>query len=313
MTKIEQAQKILKELGLQAAQQNEMSALTLLALCGLKKSTPWSVATRERCGVSNEIMAFVNENYRTKKTQYAPNTRETFRRQVLHQFIQAGIVLYNPDEPNLAVNSPRAHYRLCPEALEVIRTFGTEEWESRLQEFKNKIDALIAKYAKEREMEKIPLIINGKKFLMSPGQHNEIQVKVIYEFAERFVPGGKLLYVGDTEDKDLYRDDEALEELHLNITEHSKLPDIIMCDLEKEWLFLIEVVTSHGPISPKRIIELEEFTQKCPYGKVYVTAFPDAKEFKQFAADIAWETEVWLADTPEHMIHFNGDRFIGPR
>ncbi len=313
MTKIEQAQKILKELGLPAAQQNEMSALTLLALCGLKKSTPWSDVTRERCGVSNEIMAFINENYRTKQNQYAPNTRETVRRQVLHQFMQAGIVLYNPDEPKLAVNSPRAHYRLSPEVLEVIKVFGTEEWADKLQAFKENVGVLVERYAKEREMEKIPLVINGDEFLMSPGLHNEIQVKVINEFAQRFVPGGKLLYVGDTENKDLYRDDEALGELHLDITEHSKLPDIIICDIEKEWLFLIEVVTSHGPISPKRIIELEEFTQNCPYGKVYVTAFPDAKEFKQFAADIAWETEVWLADTPEHMIHFNGDRFIGPR
>ncbi|MFS2517149.1 MULTISPECIES: BsuBI/PstI family type II restriction endonuclease [Parabacteroides] len=30
-------------------------------------------------------------------------------------------------------------------------------------------------------------------------------------------------------------------------------------------------------------------------------------------ADIAWETEVWIAENPGHMIHFNGDRFIGPR
>lgn len=313
MTKIEQAQKILKELGLPTPQQNEMSALTLLALCGLKKSTPWNESTRERCGVSNEIMAFVNENYKTKKNQYAPNTRETFRRQVLHQFVQAGIALYNPDEPDLPVNSPKAHYRLSPEVLTVIKSYGTAEWDENLQEFKDTVGALKEKYAKEREMKKIPLVINGKEFLMSPGQHNEIQVKVIKEFAEIFVHGGTLLYVGDTEDKDLYRDDAALNELNLFITEHSKLPDIIICDKEKGWLFLIEVVTSHGPISPKRLIELEEFTQDCPYGKVYVTAFPDAKEFRQFAADIAWETEVWLADTPEHMIHFNGDRFIGPR
>ena len=295
MTKIEQARKILKELGLPAPQQNEMSALTLLALCGLKKATPWRESTRERCGVSNEIMAFVNENYKTKKTQYAPNTRETFRRQVLHQFVQAGIALYNPDEPDLPINSPKAHYRLSPEVLSVIKSYGTDEWDEKLQEFKDTVGTLKEKYAKEREMKKIPLVINGK------------------EFAEMFVPGGVLLYVGDTEDKDLYRDDAALNELNLYITEHSKLPDIIICDKEKGWLFLIEVVTSHGPISPKRLIELEEFTQGCPYGKVYVTAFPDAKEFRQFAADIAWETEVWLADTPEHMIHFNGDRFIGPR
>ena len=111
----------------------------------------------------------------------------------------------------------------------------------------------------------------------------------------------------------MYVDNEGLEALSLVITEHSKLPDVIISDEAQGWLFLIEVVTSHGPVSAKRMIELEEFTKDCPYGIVYVTAFPNAKEFKKHVTDVAWETEVWLADTPGHMIHFNGDRFIGPR
>lgn len=104
-----------------------------------------------------------------------------------------------------------------------------------------------------------------------------------------------------------------LEALNLPITEHSKLPDIVISDEKREWLFLIEVVTSHGPVSAKRVLELEEFTKDCPYGIVYVTAFPNAREFKKHVDDIAWETEVWLSDKPDHMIHYNGDRFIGPR
>lgn len=312
MTKIEQAQQILEAMGLPEAQRNEMSALTLLALCGLKKSTPWSEATAEKCGVSNEIMAFVNENYK-KKTPYAPNTRKTFRRNVLHQFVQAAVARYNPDEPDLPVNSPKAHYRLSLEALEVVKAYGTSEWKEKVEEFIAQAGKLKEKYEKEREMLRTPLVINGQELFLSPGEHNEVQAKVVNEFAARFVPGGKLLYIGDTEDKNLYVDRERLVALNLPITEHSKLPDIIIADDEKEWLFLIEVVTSHGPISPKRMVELEDFTENCKYGKVYVTAFPDAKEFRRHVADIAWETEVWLADVPDHMIHFNGDRFIGPR
>lgn len=312
MTKIEQAQQILEAMGLPEAQRNEMSALTLLALCGLKKSTPWSEATAEKCGVSNEIMAFVNENYK-KKTPYAPNTRKTFRRNVLHQFVQTAVARYNPDEPDLPVNSPKAHYRLSLEALEVVKAYGTSEWKEKVEEFIAQAGKLKEKYEKEREMLRTPLVINGQELFLSPGEHNEVQAKVVNEFAARFVPGGKLLYIGDTEDKNLYVDRERLVALNLPITEHSKLPDIIIADDEKEWLFLIEVVTSHGPISPKRMVELEDFTENCKYGKVYVTAFPDAKEFRRHVADIAWETEVWLADVPDHMIHFNGDRFIGPR
>ena len=312
MSKITEAQEILKALGLPAAQQNEMSALTLLALCSIKEDTPWADATRTSHRITKEIMAFVNENYKAD-APYAPNTRETFRRQVLHQFIQAGVANYNPDDPTLPVNSPKAHYAITQEALEVAQSYGTKNWDSRTQQFAVEYEILRDRYAAERDMHRIPLVIEGNEYYLSPGAHNEVQAAVVEEFAPRFAPGGKLLYIGDTEDKDLYVNPAGLEALNLPITEHSKLPDIVISDDKREWLFLVEVVTSHGPVSAKRVVELEEFTKDCPYGIVYVTAFPNAKEFKKHVDDIAWETEVWLSDTPDHMIHFNGDRFIGPR
>lgn len=312
MSKITEAQDILKALGLPAAQQNEMSALTLLALCSIKEDMPWADATRTSQRITKEIMAFVNENYKAD-APYAPNTRETFRRQVLHQFIQAGVANYNPDDPTLPVNSPKAHYAITQEALEVAQSYGTKNWDSRTQQFAVEYEILRDRYAAERDMHRIPLVIEGNEYYLSPGAHNEVQAAVVEEFAPRFAPGGKLLYIGDTEDKDLYVNPAGLEALNLPITEHSKLPDIVISDDKREWLFLVEVVTSHGPVSAKRVVELEEFTKDCPYGIVYVTAFPNAKEFKKHVDDIAWETEVWLSDTPDHMIHFNGDRFIGPR
>ena len=312
MSKITEAQEILKALGLPAAQQNEMSALTLLALCSIKEDMPWADATRTSQRITKEIMAFVNENYKAD-APYAPNTRETFRRQVLHQFIQAGVANYNPDDPTLPVNSPKAHYAITQEALEVAQSYGTKNWDSRTQQFAVEYEILRDRYAAERDMHRIPLVIEGNEYYLSPGAHNEVQAAVVEEFAPRFAPGGKLLYIGDTEDKDLYVNPAGLEALNLPITEHSKLPDIVISDDKREWLFLVEVVTSHGPVSAKRVVELEDFTKDCPHGIVYVTAFPNAKEFKKHVDDIAWETEVWLSDTPDHMIHFNGDRFIGPR
>lgn len=312
MSKITEAQEILKALGLPAAQQNEMSALTLLALCNIKEDTPWADAMRTSQRITKEIMAFVNEYYKAD-APYAPNTRETFRRQVLHQFIQAGVANYNPDDPTLPVNSPKAHYAITQEALEVAQAYGTKNWDSRTQQFVAEYEILRDKYAAERDTHRIPLIIEGNEYYLSPGAHNEVQAAVVEEFAPRFAPGGKLLYIGDTEDKDLYVNTAGLEALNLPITEHSKLPDIVISDEKRGWLFLVEVVTSHGPVSAKRVVELEDFTKDCPFGIVYVTAFQNAKEFKKHVDDIAWETEVWLSDTPDHMIHFNGDRFIGPR
>lgn len=154
---------------------------------------------------------------------------------------------------------------------------------------------------------------NGIELLFSPGKHNLVQVAIIKEFASRFAHGSELLYVGDTANKDLYIDSESLNALGIPINEHSKLPDVVLYDKKRKWLFLIEAVTSHGPVSPKRIVELEKLLKDCKAGKVYISAFPDFKEFKKHTTDIAWDTEVWLMDSPEHMIHFNGDRFIGQR
>ncbi len=280
MSKITEAQEILKALGLPAAQQNEMSALALLALCSIKEDTPWAKATRTSRRITKDIMAFVNENYKTA-APYAPNTRETFRRQVLHQFVQATIANYNPDDQALPVNSPKAHYAITPEALTVVRGYGKRGWEKKVEIFARETTILREKYAAERDLHRIPLIIEGNEYYLSPGVHNEVQAAVVEEFAPRFAPGGKLLYIGDTEDKNLYLNSAGLKALKLPITEHSKLPDIIISDENRGWLFLIEVVTSHGPVSAKRVVELEEFTKDCPYGIVYVTAFPNAKEFKK--------------------------------
>ncbi len=288
-----------------------MSALTLLALCNIKETDNWTNAQKVSLGVSKGIMTFMQDYY---QRDYAPNTRETVRRQVLHQFVQAGIADYNPDIPNLPVNSPRAHYAISVLALETIKTYGTTDWNKSANKFKKEIGELTKIYRKSRDIEKIPLKISkNKTLLLSPGKHNEVQAAIIEQFAPRFAKGSKLLYVGDTEKKDLFIDKAILKKIGIPIDKHSKLPDVVLFDKDKNWLFLIEAVTSHGPISPKRIFELEELLKNCSAGKVYVTAFPDFTEFKKHSKEIAWETEVWIMDMPDHMIHFNGDKFVGPR
>ena len=311
MSKIEEAKRILKELGLPAAQQNEISAYTLLAICGLSPKDKWNNASRKSLKVTKGIMAFVLSTY---KKEYAPNTRETFRRQVLHQFVQARIADLNPDNPRLPVNSPNAHYAITQEALDVIQKFGTKGWKPSVQHFKSTVGDLSKRYKRERERTLIPVTLsNGKTIKLSPGKHNELQEAIVRQFAPRFTNGGSILYLGDTAKKNLYVDAKKLKELNIPIDQHSKLPDVVIFDEKKHWLFLIEAVTSHGPVSPTRILELEEFLKNCTAGKIYVTAFLDFTEFKKHSNNIAWETEVWLADTPDHMIHFNGDKFMGPR
>ena len=310
-SKIKEAKEILKEFGLPPAQRNEMSALTLLALCQIKEKDAWKDARNPSLGVTKGIMGFVNQHF--GKT-YAPNTRETFRLQVLHQFEQARIVNYNPDDNTLPVNSPKAHYALTPEVLAVLKKYGLRGWKKMLKEWKSLVPSLQTIYAGTRDLDKIPVqLSDGKMLRLSSGLHNIVQAAVIQDFRRRFAKGGVVLYLGDTENKDLYLDKNKLAELGIPINEHSKLPDVVIYDGDKNWLYLIEAVTSHGPVSPKRVLELQELLTKCAAGKIYVTAFPDFITFKKYSPHIAWDTEVWIMEMPDHMIHFNGDRFMGPR
>lgn len=311
MPDIYQAQDILKSLGLPVAQQNEMSALTLLALVGLGPDDSWSAATRTRQSVTKTIMAFIAEQF--GKT-YAPNTRETFRRQVLHQFVQARIAEYNPFELDLPTNSPRAHYAISDDALAVIKTYGSAAWDGAVAQFIAAHGSLVNTYAKHRSTGTlVPITLpDGSTIELSPGKHNDVQKAIIEEFAPRFAPGSKLLYIGDTAKKNVVMEVAMLAELGLGADDHDKLPDVVLLDEKRGWLFLIESVTSHGPMSPKRVFEIEQRLNKLKAGPVYVSAFPDMAEFRKHMKDIAWESEVWIAEIPDHMIHFNGDRFLGP-
>lgn len=153
---------------------------------------------------------------------------------------------------------------------------------------------------------------DGREIKLSAGQHNDLQAAIVHEFCPRFAPHAVLLYIGDTAEKIRILEEEELEQLNIPANVHDKLPDVVVVDKEKNWLFLIEAVTSHGPVSPKRHAELEEMLQDCDADRIYVTAFPDKTAFRQYVADIAWETEVWVADNPDHLVHFNGHKFLGP-
>lgn len=162
-------------------------------------------------------------------------------------------------------------------------------------------------------MSMMPVKINGQDFSFSPGKHNELQKAIIEEFAPRFAPNSECLYVGDTIEKDPVKNVEKLTELGFEITLHDKMPDVVLYREDKDWLYFVESVTSVGPMDPKRILEITEITKDVTAGKIFVTAFFDFKTYKRFSEDLVWETEVWIAEMSEHMIHLNGDKFLGPR
>jgi hypothetical protein len=308
-THIEEALAIIKALGLPRAQQNERSAVSLLALLNLTAKKTWAEAEAPLVGIT-PVMDWAHEHYEKK---YAPNTRETFRRQTMHQFVAAGIVLYNPDKPDRSVNSPKAVYQIEPATLALIRSFGTKKWTAKLAAYLVEHQTLIAQYARERKHNLIPVVIAlGKTIALSPGEHSELIRTIIEDFAPRFAPGSVLVYAGDTGEKWGYFDKALLTDLGVEVDAHGKMPDVVLHYTDKNWLLLIESVTSHGPVDGKRHAELAELFAGSRSGLVYVTAFPNRAIMGRYLGEIAWETEVWVADAPSHLIHFNGERFLGP-
>jgi len=306
---IEAAHQIIISLGLPRAQQNERSALCLLALLNLTPSKAWADAQNPLVGIT-PIMDWARKHY---DKEYAPNTRETFRRQTMHQFCDAGIALYNPDKPDRPVNSPKAVYQIEPAALALLRIFGTPAWHEGLAGYLAERETLVARYAMQREQNRIPVeIAPGKEITLSPGEHSELIRAIIANFAPRFAPGSVLVYAGDTGDKWGYFDAPLLAGLGVDVGSHGKMPDVVLHFTEKNWLLLVESVTSHGPVDGKRHGELAKLFAGSTAGLVYVTAFPNRAIMSRYLGEIAWETEVWVADAPSHLIHFNGVRFLGP-
>lgn len=305
MSKIEEARVILKELSVPTKQQTDLCCFVLLAMADIKEPDLWKNASNNWIRI-HDILLFTKENY---GIAYAENSRETFRKQAMHHFRNAAFI----EDNGKVTNSPNYRYRLTDEMLKLIRSYGTYEWNNMKSEFLANHENLISLYESKRSIRKMPVLINGDNFTFSPGKHNQLQKAIIEEFAARFAPNSECLYVGDTTEKDLVKNMEKLAKLGFEITLHDKMPDVVLYSTEKNWIYFVESVTSVGPMEPKRVREIEEMTKNVTAGKIYVTAFLDFKTYKKFSDSLAWETEVWIAEMPDHMIHLNGDKFLGPR
>ena len=303
MDRITETRELLMTLGLPKAQQSDICVLTILGMANIKPNTPWSEATNEWLRI-HDIIGFANANF---SVSYAENSRETFRKQALHHFRTAAIV----EDNGKSTNSPNYRWRLTKEFVDILQNIGITD--VPLKAFLKNHERLVDIYASKKIMEKMPVKINGQDFTFSPGPHNELQKAIIEEFAPRFAPNSECLYVGDTTEKDLVKNVAKLRKLGFEITLHDKMPDVVLYREDKNWIYFVESVTSVGPMDPKRLVEIGQMTENVTSGMIFVTAFLNFKTFKKFSEKLAWETEVWIADMPDHMIHLNGDKFLGPR
>ena len=310
MASVPEAIDVLRRLGFPRSQQNVRSGLVLLALLDLTPSKKWSEAAAPLRGVT-ESMNYIAMHF---GKEYAPNTRETVRRQTLHQFLAADLVTKNPDEVERPVNSPHTKYQITGPALELLRNYGSDVWEPQLDTYHREVESLTERWARQREQQLIPVVLpDGATLRLSPGLHNRLIGRIIDDFCPRWTPGAHLLYVGDTQQKfaGLF-DEDGFEQRGVTIEVHGKMPDLVVHCSKRGWLVLIEAVTSHGPVDAKRHEELQEMFSESTATLIFVTAFLNRRTMAKFTAGISWETEVWIADAPSHLIHFDGKHFLGP-
>lgn len=290
-------------------QRNETAAYTLLALLDLQPDAAWADALAPLRGIT-PIIDFIATAYGNR---YAPNTRETIRDDAVKFFVEEGLLLRNPDDPQRPTNSGKTVYQIEPTALALLRKFGTLEWKPALVQYLASRETLKHEIARKRNLARVPVTLpDGYEVALSPGGQNPLIKAIIEEFVPAFALGGVVLYIGDTENKFLHLAKASLAALGVTLDSAAKIPDVIVHDTKRNWLLLIEAVTSAGPVDGKRRKELKDLFKGCKAGLVFVTAFETRRAMQTFVSQIAWESEVWIADDPDHMIHFNGERFLGP-
>ena len=291
----------------------EKMAMAFLAVVDVKRSGDWAKA-RVREGKdtlkSRELIDYLNQHF---GEELSKGSYDDIRRKDLKLPVVAGLIRASANNPNAARNDPTRGYSLSPEYISIIQQFGQPEWLELVDEFMAERPTLAEQLESARATKHVPVTLpDGAVLKFSPGEHNLLQKAVIEQFLPRYGFGAEVLYVGDTANKYLVRHEDRLRELKFFALDHGELPDIVAYSKKKQWMYLIEAVHSSGPISQLRLMELKRLTKECKADTVYVTAFLNRATFRKYAPDIAWETEVWIADAPDHLIHFDGDKFLGP-
>lgn len=291
----------------------ERLAMVFLALADVRDKGLWKNAKghdASRSLRSRDIIDYLNAHFGEKISR---GSYDDIRRQELKLLTLGGLVDASAGNTDSSRNDPTRSYAITPSLVPVLRTVGSPKWRSSLARFLSGIETLTKAISDVRPTQTLPVKLpSGATREFSPGPHNLLQKAVIEEFLPRYGYGAEVLYVGDASDKYLVRDEARLKELDFFELSHGELPDIVAYSAKRRWLYLIEAVYSSGPVSPLRHLELSRLTARCKADIIYVTAFLNRDTFRKFAADISWETEVWIADAPDHLVHFNGDSFMGP-
>lgn len=314
--KMNEMEDILLELEMPKKLSNLRSILTLLAVGKIREKSKWRTA-KEDYSRTHDMIVFMNENYPNKggtdekRGGYSENSRETVRKDTVQPFCELAILESN----EVVTNSGNTAYRFTKEFAKLLRSYGTEEWSDNLAYYKKTHQAYAEKYNQKKMVDKgLSVKFKGETFSLVRNPHNKLQKEFLDMWVPVFASGARLLYIGDTKKKELIIDRDLLSQLHVEVLENAKLPDIILYDETEEhkWLLFVEAYTSTGEITIERKSKILEYCQNVPDDVeiIFITAFQSMKKCREKLFTIAWDTEIWIADEPTHMIHKNGNKFM---
>ena len=314
-SKMNEMKSILTALDMPRKLSNHRTILTLLAIAQLTEWSNWT-DTKEEYSRIHDIITFINKHYPdkggtdTKRGNYKENSRETIRDDSVTPLCELAVLEHNGAKSQ----SEKSGYRLTNQFALLLKSFGSEDWEDELAYYRSTHKSYKEKYSQIKKLDSgLPVTFNNKSFTLTRTAHNKLQKSVLEKFAPYFAPNSKLLYLGDTKKRKLIADEKFLLQLNIHVLEYSILPDIILYNEDKQWLLFVEAYTSTGEFTVERVQKIKEYCKDCPTNIdiIFVTAFSTMKKCKEKFLSIAWDTEIWVAEEPTHMIHKNGDRFIG--
>ena len=296
----------------ETVRQQEQQAMVFLAVACLEPSTEWFDCKSAKDGIrlkTRDIIAFQNSHY---EENISFGSYDDVRRKHLKAAVEAGVII-RPKGNISATNDPTRGYALSDEHADLVRQVENESYCELVAEFMSSRENLSESLARQRDFNAVPVTMpSGVTYKLSAGGHNELQRSIIQEFLPRYGYDAEVWYLGDSTDKSLILEETKFTAAGLPIPDHNELPDVIAFSREKNWVYFIEAVHSSGEVSEFRRRALMRLAQECKFGVIFITAFQSRKLFRKFVPSIAWETEVWIAEEPDHVIHFDGERFLGP-
>ena len=247
---------------------------------------------------------------------YAANTREPIRDETLREgFARTGAV---KERQGLPTTSPMPRYAISRDfaalfhpglAGDELNAAAASWQEANLSGGALARVAILRRSAAAGEGKVLVTFPNGEARHMEPGPSSVLSKAVVEEFATRFLEAPGVIWLSESRNQVVARDDQLAQAIGLAIQPDRHLPDLILVDLgpSEPLLVFVEMVATAGSMNETRRNTLLAMATEAGFREeqvAFVSVFSDrdAPAFRGAANELAWRSFVWFASEPEHIL-----------